>query len=134
MAHDDERVVRLTSVRTELEAGVIVGGLEEHDIQATMSGIHTANFRAEAPGWVEVLVSEHDLPQAQAVLDEVRTAHQAVDWSQVDVGQADESDDSEPNPWWHVFRGVCYVLVAIYLVWFASGFVVSILRVFGFLG
>ncbi|MCC7476341.1 MAG: DUF2007 domain-containing protein [Pirellulales bacterium] len=97
MAHDNENLARLTSVRTELEAGIIVGGLEARGIQATMSGVYTANFRAEAPGWVEVLVAEADLPQAQSVLDEVRNERIDVDWSQVDVGEPEDEEDSEED-------------------------------------
>jgi hypothetical protein len=90
MATDDEKLARVTSVRTEYEAGVIVGGLEDRGIRAAMSGVYTTNFRAEAPGWVEVLVAEQDLPAALEVLAEVRAAHGDVDWSQVDVGQPEE--------------------------------------------
>ena len=87
MACDEDKLARLTSVRTESEAGIIVGGLEERGIRAVMSGVYTTNFRAEAPGWVEVLVAEQDLPQAQAVLEEVSNERGDVDWSQVDVGE-----------------------------------------------
>jgi hypothetical protein len=90
MASLDEKLARLTSVRTEMEAGVIVGGLEDRGIKATMSGVYTANFRAEAPGWVEVLVAEDDLPQAQAVLEDVQRDNDHIDWSQVDVGQPED--------------------------------------------
>jgi hypothetical protein len=90
MASLDEKLARLTSVRTEMEAGVIVGGLEDRGIKATMSGVYTANFRAEAPGWVEVLVAEDDLPQAQAVLEDVQRDNDHIDWSQVDVGEPED--------------------------------------------
>jgi len=74
-----------------MEAGIIVGGLDERGIKATMSGVYTSGFRAEAPGWVQVLVAKEDLPAAQAVLDEVRGGGEEIDWSQVDVGTpADE--------------------------------------------
>ena len=56
-----------------------------------MSGVNTASFRAEAPGWVEVLVAEQDLAEAQAVLEEVRAEQANVDWSQVDVGEPEDS-------------------------------------------
>ena len=78
MAHDEDNLARLTSVRTEMEAGVIVGGLEERGIQATMSGVYTANFRAEAPGWVEVLVAEQDLPQRSSRSRRSRAASAAT--------------------------------------------------------
>ena len=90
MADLDDELARLTSVRNEMEAGVIVAALDGEGIKATMSGIHTAQFRAEAPGWVEVLVAEDDLPRAQTVLDQLRRENDAIDWSQVDVGQPEE--------------------------------------------
>ena len=84
------QVSLLTSVPNEMEAGIIVGGLEERGIKATMSGVYTSGFRAEAPGWVQILVAEQDLAAAQAVLDEVRTGGEPIDWSQVDVGIPDD--------------------------------------------
>ena len=87
---DTDNLARVTSVRTEYEAGIVVGGLEVRGIKAIMSGVNTANFRAEAPGWVEVLVAEQDLAEAQAVLEEVRAEQANVDWSQVDVGQKED--------------------------------------------
>lgn len=84
-------IALLTSAPNEMEAGIIVGGLDERGIKATMSGVYTSGFRAEAPGWVQVLVAKEDLPAAQAVLDEVRGGGEEIDWSQVDVGTpADE--------------------------------------------
>lgn len=90
MAELNENLARLTSVRTEMEAGVIVSGLEERGIRATMSGVYTTNFRAEAPGWVEVLVAEDDLPRAQAMLEEIQRENEHIDWSQVDVGDPED--------------------------------------------
>ena len=43
----------------------------------------TTNFRTEAPGWVEVLVAENDLPRAESVLKEVLNEHEQIDWSKV---------------------------------------------------
>ena len=91
MAELDENLARLTSVRTEMEAGVIVSGLEERGIRATMSGVYTTNFRAEAPGWVEVLVAEDDLPRAQAMVEEIQRENEHIDWSQVDVGEPEDT-------------------------------------------
>jgi hypothetical protein len=90
MPDDDLQVERLTSVRNEMEAGIIVGALDAEGIKATMSGVYTAGFRAEAPGWVEVLVAEADLLRAQAILDQVRSERTDVDWSQVDVGEPED--------------------------------------------
>ena len=90
MADNDEKLARLTSVRTEMEGGVIVGGLDDRGIKATMSGVYTTNFRAEAPGWVEVLVAARDLGRAQEALEEIQKENDHIDWSQVDVGQPED--------------------------------------------
>jgi hypothetical protein len=73
-----------------MEAGVIVGGLEDRGIKATMSGVYTTNFRAEAPGWVEVLVYEQDLARAQEALAEIHEENDHIDWSAVDVGKPED--------------------------------------------
>ncbi len=85
-----EHVVRLTSTPTEREAAVIIATLEEVGIQSTMAGQFTAGFRAEAPGWVQVLVAEENLTRAQEVLAEVREEQDDIDWSQVDVGEPED--------------------------------------------
>jgi len=73
-----------------MEAGIIVGALEEAGIKATMTGTYTSGFRAEAPGWVQILVSEEDLAAANEILEEVRSGDDQVDWSQVDVGEPED--------------------------------------------
>jgi hypothetical protein len=90
MTTDNENLARLTSVRNEMEAGIIIGALEQEGIKATMSGVYTAGFRAEAPGWVEVLVAEDNLSQAQAILQQVHDDHSDVDWANVDVGEPED--------------------------------------------
>jgi hypothetical protein len=90
MTDHSQHVALLTSAPTEMEAGIIVGALEDRGIKSTMTGTYTSGFRAEAPGWVQVLVSETDLPAAQAILDEVRRGDVDVDWSQVDVGTPED--------------------------------------------
>jgi hypothetical protein len=55
-----EYIALLTSAPTEMDASIIVGALEVRGIKATMTGAYTAGFRAEAPGWVQVLVSQDD--------------------------------------------------------------------------
>lgn len=89
-AHSDDHVALLTSVPNEMEAGIIVGALEGRGIKATMTGTFTSGFRAEAPGWVQVLVSEEDLPAAKEILEEVSSGDDKVDWSQVDVGEPED--------------------------------------------
>jgi hypothetical protein len=90
MSDDDLQLERLTSVRNEMEAGIIVGALDAEGIKSAMSGVYTAGFRAEAPGWVEVLVTEADLARAQTILEQVRSERTDIDWSQVDVGEPED--------------------------------------------
>jgi len=91
MTHEPEHIVVLTSTPLEMQAGIIVGALQQNGIKATMSGQTTAGFRAEAPGWVQVLVAEDDLPRARAVLEELRRESKDIDWSQIDVGEAEDA-------------------------------------------
>ena len=86
MSADPHSPQRLTRVTTEAEAAAIVTALETQGIQATATGGYTAGFRAEAPGYVTVLVRQQDLAAAQRVLAELRHHGGDVDWSQVDVG------------------------------------------------
>jgi len=133
MARDEDHLVRLTSVRTELEGGVIVGGLEASGIESAMSGVYTTNFRADAPGWVEVLVAKNDLEHAETVLDEVRREGTVIDWSQVDVGEPGETIVSETRSWWTYWRRFCQGLILIYLIYllyvavqFVAGFFLTV--------
>lgn len=87
MSQAELTLAKLTSFPTEMEAGVLIAELEEHGIRATMTGVHTANFRAEAPGQVSVLVNSRDLDRARETLAALRRETAQVDWSQVDVGQ-----------------------------------------------
>ena len=90
MASSPELIVAVTSAPNELEAGVIVSALEDAGIKATMSGVYTAGFRAEAPGQVQILVAQKDLARAQEIIREGQDDQEEVDWSQVDVGQPEE--------------------------------------------
>jgi hypothetical protein len=90
MTHRPEHIALLTSAPLEMEAGIIVAALQENGIKATMSGQTTAGFRAEAPGWVQVLVAEEDLSRAQDILDQLRRESDDIDWSQIDVGEPEE--------------------------------------------
>jgi hypothetical protein len=125
MADYPAHIKRLTSTPQEMDAGIIVAALEENDIKATLSGAATAGFRAEAPGWVQVLVAEEDLPRAQRVLDEVRRNQgDDVDWSQVDVGEPEGEPLPDTVPRWmslKVWRRLGYVVASLIIVWFFAG-------------
>jgi hypothetical protein len=90
MADHPEHIELLTSAPTEMHAGIIVAALDENGIKCTTSGEATAGMRAEAPGWVQILVAEEDLARGQAILDEVMREADDIDWSQVDVGQPED--------------------------------------------
>ena len=80
----------LTSVRTDVEAAAIVGALAALGIEASTTGGYTAGFRAEAPGFVNVIVKYADLHRARNALAEIKRDQTDVDWSQVDVGEPEE--------------------------------------------
>jgi hypothetical protein len=86
---DDEKLSKLTTVTSEYEATAIVSALEAEGIRATTVGGFTAGFRTEAPSGATVVVLEDDLPRAKQVLADLRAHGAGVDWSKVDVDEAD---------------------------------------------
>jgi len=86
-----ENLSVLTTVPSEVEAALILSALEDEGIEASPSGELTAQFRAEAPGVVRILVRTEDAERAQEILTELREATQEIDWSQVDVGEPEET-------------------------------------------
>lgn len=98
MNNPAEHIERLTSVPTEAQAMIIVGALKEEGINCTATGGYTSGFKAEAPGWVQVMVSEADLPVARNTLQRLRKENAEIDWSKVDVGlPEDETDQSQDS-------------------------------------
>lgn len=91
MTIDPDNPVVLTSVANEILAGTIVSALAECGIEASATGSYTSGFRAEAPGQVSVVVRQADLDRAKRALAEIEQSQGDVDWSQVDVGEPEES-------------------------------------------
>ncbi len=91
MADDSERLQVLLSVPSEVEAAAIVTALAEHGIEASATGGYTSGFKAEAPGDVKVLVRHADFDRARRALAEIREEQGKIDWSQIDVGEPEES-------------------------------------------
>lgn len=87
MEESDDAVVTLALFSTEVEATLIADELKREGIQAEAAGILTAEFRAEAPGKVKVLVHQKDYEKAKELLDEYFHSRDEIDWSQVDVGE-----------------------------------------------
>ena len=91
MTTDPNNPEVLTSVPSDLEAAAIVAALAARGVEASTTGGYTAGFRAEAPGNVNVIVRQEDLHRARQALAENEWEQTDVDWSQVDVGEPDES-------------------------------------------
>jgi Putative prokaryotic signal transducing protein len=87
---DNEKLKKLTTVANEFEAAAIVNALEAEGIRAEPVGGYTADFRVELPSGVAVLVTEHDLERAKAILSELRAHGAGVDWDKVDVDQPED--------------------------------------------
>ncbi|TWU17839.1 putative signal transducing protein [Bythopirellula polymerisocia] len=94
---------KLTEVRTDMEAAMIVAVLEEHGIDAFLTGEFTSGFRAEAPGNVNVLVGDTDLVKAQQILREFRT-------------QSDSESTNKDEQSGQSFRDICRALVVVGLI------------------
>ncbi len=77
----------LISVRNDLEATPLLAALSTFGIEATRTGSFTADFRAEAPGRVNIVVKHSDLARAKEALEEINEGSSDIDWSQVDVGE-----------------------------------------------
>jgi hypothetical protein len=89
MTVDPARPVVLATVSTEVEAAAITTLLGANGIRALATGGYTADFRAEAPGTVQVIVRQEDLAEARRLL-ESSGEHGSIDWSDVDVGDETE--------------------------------------------
>jgi hypothetical protein len=73
-------------------AAIVVEALEAEGIEAVSSGGAAANFTVGVPGWVQVLVSEHDLELAENTLIRLKEELQHIDWDHVDVGQPEDDE------------------------------------------
>ena len=82
----------LTTAASEWEATVIVEALRDAGIDASVSGVLTSSFRAEAPGRARILVPEAQEADALAALERIRTEAKNIDWDQVDVGESTEPE------------------------------------------
>ena len=79
MTTDPDNPETLAAVKTEAEATIIAGMLEENGIEATVTGGFTSGFKAGVPGEVRVLVRNSDLARAADLLDEVHPADEDID-------------------------------------------------------
>ena len=91
MTTDPDAPELLESFPSDIEAATLVAALNAHGIQASTAGGYTAGFRAEAPGNVNVIVRRQDLDRARQVLAGIEKKQTDVDWSQVDVGEPEDT-------------------------------------------
>ena len=91
MSTDPESPKVVKSVPSEIEGAAIVATLADHGIKASTTGDFTSGFRAEAPGWVEVVVKAEDFERAEKILS-THLDEKPVDWSKVDVGEPDDDN------------------------------------------
>jgi hypothetical protein len=68
MAQQSDEPTKLIEARSEAQAALVVGALEDAGIKASAPGGLTGGFRAEAPGGVDVFVQRHDLERAREIL------------------------------------------------------------------
>jgi len=87
MDDENKNLRTVASCPDEVEAEIITSCLAEHQIQAIAVGGFTSGFKAEAPGYVQVMVCEEDFERAGKLIAETRDEPDEIDWSQVDVGE-----------------------------------------------
>ncbi|MCU0982471.1 MAG: ACT domain-containing protein [Pirellulaceae bacterium] len=88
MTVDPNSPERLTAVPSDIQAAAIVNALADRGIQATVTGSYTSGFRAEAPGWVSIVVRRMDLDSAKQALAELQPGSNDADWPESDAGEA----------------------------------------------
>jgi hypothetical protein len=87
---NSQDLARVIQVNNAAEAAMIVNALTDAGIRAMATGEFTASFRAEAPGYVEVVVAKQDLGRALSVLRSLQAEAAEIDWSHVDVGEGEK--------------------------------------------
>lgn len=70
MTADDDTLAIVATVPSEVEGQLLANILNDRGIPAAITGGFTSQFRAEAPGWVRVMVKQNSLSAAQSVLAE----------------------------------------------------------------
>lgn len=87
---DNEEPVILADLNSETEAAMIVAALAEEGIEAFKAGGPVSDFKVGVPGHVQVLVRPEDLGRAREAFAHLKDEQGEIDWSQIDVGQAEE--------------------------------------------
>ena len=92
MTDDPNTAAELTSAATVMESAAIVAALKAEGIETVTTGEFTAGFLAEAPGNVQIVVKSCDLARAQELLQRFKEDDSPIDWSQIDVGEPEDTE------------------------------------------
>lgn len=117
-----EKLVPVATGTSELEGQLLVNLLEEHSIPATMTGGLTSQFRAEAPGMLQVMVMQDRLSAAQSLIEEQNRLGSGSE--PIVEPDAIDADSSSPQLWltsfgfWTFVIGNLLAIVGILLFWF----------------
>lgn len=79
----------LVQLQTEWQAQLIADALRDKGIDAAIEGSLTSQFRAEAPGYVRILVPVNQLERAREMLEQHKREVSEIDWSTVDFSGSD---------------------------------------------
>jgi hypothetical protein len=88
------RTVELRAFETEWQAEAVAAVIRSHGIDVAVAGGLTSGFRTETPGKARVMVDTKDLDQAKQILHDHLSASAKLNWDDVDVGTAEESQTS----------------------------------------
>jgi len=92
MADDPDDPEVLIALATEAEAASIATALAERDIQASTAVGSAFAGTVGLDGAAQVMVRHADLDRAKQALIELREELAHIDWSEVDLGEPDQSD------------------------------------------
>ena len=81
---DEDKLVRIASTGTDIEARILSGILEEAGISVHVSGEHAATGRTQALGWVAVMVLQKDAERAREILLKAKQDAKDMGWDKVD--------------------------------------------------
>ena len=95
LTDDGSHPETLVSLATDAEAASIVTALAERGIEASAFEGTAFAGTIGLDGAVQVVVKRADLERARQALAELRQELTNLDWSEIDVGQTEETDEDE---------------------------------------
>src|SRR5262245_26097382 len=95
MSQDPDILVDLTTARTEFEAQGIAAVLEDHGVPAKVFAMaaNTLSWEIAAGQPIRVAVRRRDLEMARAILEEMPSEKEKIDWATVDTGDPTSPED-----------------------------------------